>query len=246
MHIIVCSVAHRSGSTLLQRIFNARKQTLIWGQHDRCLKDFLNIYTKIKASQEKFDYQKNKYFLNNEDPNTSIANMTPGHRYLEHALHDSIKGFFENFYEEYSESHDMIGFKEVLYGIEEISLFQKAFPDCKVVLLVRHPIDIWKSLSGKEWNPFTIESFCEVWRNNADDYIKLSKRNKKVTLVRYEDIVSKDEDTLTSIGKIGRLSLEEMNYVINKKISSSTKPITADDENKIITLCGKVMKKFHY
>lgn len=39
-----------------------------------------------------------------------------------------------------------------------------------------------------------------------------------MTLVRYEDIVSKDKDTLTSIEKIGRLSLEEMNYVINKKV----------------------------
>ncbi|RSL30117.1 sulfotransferase [Salibacterium salarium] len=246
MNVIVCAVTHRSGSTLLQRVLNARKKTLIWGQHDRCLKDFIHIYQKINGSQKKFDYQRQKYFTNNEDPNTSIANMTPGNSYLKDALHSSVKEFFETFYSEYNERHDVIGFKEVLYGKEEITLFQEAFPDCKVVLLVRHPVDIWKSLLGKKWNPFTVESFSEIWNKNASDYMELAENNKNRILVRYEDIISKDKDTLTSIGQIGRLSMEEINYVLNKKISSSTKPISAQDEDKIKKLCGTVMKKLHY
>ena len=44
LNLIILSANHRAGSTLLQRICNARKGTLIWGEHGGSLSYFREIY----------------------------------------------------------------------------------------------------------------------------------------------------------------------------------------------------------
>ena len=44
INLVILSPVHRSGSTLLQRICNSRKGTLIWGEHGGLLAHYANIY----------------------------------------------------------------------------------------------------------------------------------------------------------------------------------------------------------
>ena len=44
LNLLVLSATPRAGSTLLQRICNARKGTLIWGEQAGLLKRFADIY----------------------------------------------------------------------------------------------------------------------------------------------------------------------------------------------------------
>ena len=78
LNLIILSANHRAGSTLLQRICNARKGTLIWGEHGGALRYFSEIYASagyfaVAGAQERDDY-----FRQDENPNLWIASMSPG------------------------------------------------------------------------------------------------------------------------------------------------------------------------
>src|SRR3972149_1198387 len=96
--LIISGATHRSGSTLLQRIFNARKKTLIWGEHVGCLTDFCKTYDKIKYFSERYKRQREIYFSSGENPNYWNPNMTPDVSYLESAMINCVKTFFDTLY----------------------------------------------------------------------------------------------------------------------------------------------------
>ena len=143
--LVILSPVHRSGSTLLQRICNSRKGTLIWGEHGGLLAHFANIYASAAyfstaGSQERVDY-----FGQGENPNLWIADMCPDLDYVQMAVVDSARAFLKTFYGQYREQHDILGFKEVHYRREELDLIRACCPETEIVFLVRNPLDTWKS-----------------------------------------------------------------------------------------------------
>lgn len=141
MDIIISSNTHRTGSTLIQRIFNAREETLIWGEHGGALSSFIDIYNKLTHFSRFSETERQNYFGNNEDPNQWIASMTPEMDYVEQSIVNSVRVFLDSLYKQYRDTHDTIGFKEVRYGKQELELFKRCYPEAKIVLLVRHPLD---------------------------------------------------------------------------------------------------------
>src|SRR5699024_4892060 len=140
MDIMLSSATHRSGSTLLQRIFNARKKTLIWGENGGCLTLFSSIHHNALYYANHSRQERANYFNNGEDPNHWIATMTPPKENVTESLIHSVKAFHEQLYEEgYRDTHDLIGYKEVRYGEPELNLFRMCYPKSAIVLLIRHP-----------------------------------------------------------------------------------------------------------
>lgn len=247
MDLIISAVTHRSGSTLLQRIFNARKKTLIWGEHRGIITKFLKIYNDVYYCSEYSRPERKAYFENNEDPNKWIPNLTPETDYVDQGIIKSIKCFLSTLYSQYKETHDTIGFKEVRYSGHELQLLRKCYPEAIFILLIRNPLDTWKSIppDWHEYNP--IKKFTSTWNQHTEHYLALNQNNDKTFLIRFEDIIEKQTSTLTLISKIAHLPLEKINYILSFKIGSTiNKQTSRQHKNFIKDKCKKMMELIDY
>lgn len=75
--------------------------------------------------------------------------MSPSQEHLEAAVTASVRAFLDTFYRELRDTKDLVGFKEVRDGRAELELVRRAYPDAQVVLLLRDPVDVWRSMP--EW-----------------------------------------------------------------------------------------------
>lgn len=245
MDLIISAATHRTGSTLLQRIFNARAKTLIWGEQDGALTHFFKIYKKAEHYSVDLSDQRRKYFENNEDPNRWIACMMPELEYVEEAIINSIKAFCETLYTKYPGNHDIIGFKEVRYGEDELTLFRKCYPKAEIILLVRNPVDVWKSMIGVGLGN-NVNRMVQKWNRNTEYYLKLAQNDPKAHLILYEDMINRDKSTLDLISDLGQLTKQEIDHVLNKKILSTSKEIATKQREFIVNKCEKIMKECNY
>src|SRR5690606_35451279 len=101
----------------------------------------------------------------------------PSRRQVEKAVIQSLRSILDTLYLPYQETHDLIGFKEVRYGEGELTLFRKCYPDSKIILLVRNPIDVWRSLSGKMWNSDPLDKTIGKWNRNVAFYFDFSQKD---------------------------------------------------------------------
>ncbi|MFP8644889.1 sulfotransferase [Priestia aryabhattai] len=248
MDLIISSATHRSGSTLLQRLFNARKETLIWGENGGCLTEFYKIldHTKHHANFNHWD----TYLKSREDANQWIACMTPPKHEVDAVMIQTVSTFHEELYvKKYNKQHDMIGYKEVRYGREELGLLRKCYPNCTIILLVRNPIDIWKSMSqrkGIKKMYGSLEGFTNIWNVRVNSYLLLSKSDPNIHLVKYEDIVARKAETINLIKQVGHLEEKDVNPILSNKINSSSKAVPEHTIKFIMKQCGLIMRKVGY
>lgn len=251
MDILISAATHRSGSTMLQRIFNARKKTLIWGEHNGVLSDFYKLRKNLKDYSSKFKSQRVKYFNTNENPSNWIATMNPSNEYIDNAVHQSMKAFLDHLYAEHRNNHDIIGFKEVRYGQTELELFRKCYPDAKIILLVRDPRNVWKSHGRglrKEFYNKSLIKFTQKWNEHASYYVNFAQNDPKAFLLKYEDIVERKPEIINIVLGVANLSMEELNSVLNVKIQGGLKKgtLNPDERLKIETMCKKIMEQLNY
>lgn len=248
MDLILSAATHRSGSTLVQRILNARKQTLIWGEHMGVIKDFHHIQRKIQAFSKKGELSRKNYFTSGEDPNQWLALMTPSAEFVEQASIQSTKAFLDTLYNQFSENHDTIGFKEVRYGAKELSILQKCYPEAKFILLVRNPLKAWESYP-KKWGEYRhVHAFAKQWNDNVTDYMSISRSNPQASLIQYEKLIGKEAKTVETICQLAQLTQQELDNVLAQKIRGSTqkKTITVKQAAIIKRLCRGNMKRLGY
>jgi hypothetical protein len=246
MDIMISAATHRSGSTLVQRIFNIRKKTLIWGEQDGLLTRYYQIHRNLQNYAINHAQQRTNYFDNQEDPNHWIACMTPEISHIDKAVTDSLRLLFHTLYEQpHREGHDTIGFKEVRYGENELTLFRKCYPQAKIILLVRDPLHVWKSMKGSGLAG-NAANFAKKWHNNASYYLQLNEKNPNVHLFKYEDIVSKNPETLEYLSQLADISSEEIDSVLAKKIFSTPREMSNAEWKTIVNACGETMKRYGY
>ncbi|HLQ71943.1 MAG TPA: sulfotransferase [Bacillota bacterium] len=249
MDLLLASATHRSGSTLLQRMFNARKETLIWGENGGCLSAFCNIYRQALYYAEHSKDARGKYFNNGEDPNHWIATMTPPQKSVTESLIHSVKIFHERLYKgRYGETHDLIGYKEVRYGYDELTLFRICYPKAPIILLVRNPVDVWKSVSqNAKVNRYqSVKKFASMWNHRVKSFIHLSDTDSNIYLIRYEDLIRKNKATMNVIKQVGKITDDQIEKVLSVKISSSVRPIPAGQEHQIRRQCQVMSNKMGY
>ncbi|MBD1381825.1 sulfotransferase [Metabacillus arenae] len=248
MDLVISSATHRSGSTLLQRLFNARKETLIWGENGGCLTDFCKILDNTRRHAG-FKHRK-AYFNNGEDANQWIACMTPPKHEVDAVMIQTVRNFHEELYmKNYNNKHDLIGYKEVRYGKKELELLRKCYPNCTIILLVRNPIDVWKSLPNMKGLIKTygsLKGFTRVWNVRVNSYLELCGSDPNMHFVKYEDIVTQKTGTINFIKQVGHLEDKDINPVLSKKINSTSKPLPEDKIKFIMKQCGPTMKKIGY
>ncbi|MCK8817063.1 sulfotransferase [Natroniella sulfidigena] len=219
----------------------------MWGEHQGILKLFREIYDDTKHCSDYCQHERNDYFGNNEDPNQWIANLTPTNEYVDQAIVASVKSFLANLYSQYQNSHDIIGFKEVRYGQQELELLRKCYPEAIIFLLIRNPVEIWKSIPDNWPISNHIEKYITTWIENSKFYIKMDQEDKRAYLIRFEDLVAKDSQTVNLISRLAQLSKAQINDVLRHKIGSTkNKMISAKDEAFILKNCQEIMELIGY
>ncbi|PYI53562.1 sulfotransferase [Paenibacillus flagellatus] len=244
IRLIISAATGRSGSTLLQRICNARKETLIWGEHYGIIKDFANIYDNLVYFSEQSRNERTAFFDRNKDTGLWTANMTPELPYVEQAVINAVTAALDTLYGQFAEKHDIVGFKEVRYGERELRLLRKCYPDCPFLLLVRHPVPSWAS--APTWYR-DIDDFAGVWNERAGFYAEYARQDPNSLLIRYEDLVDRDPKTLKRLSEVTKVPVPDMIGVLSKKVGSfNPEPVTKEQREEIVTKCRPVMKTLLY
>lgn len=230
--IAIFAVTNRTGSTLLQRIFNADPHTLVWGENGRALSRFVGIQGATLEFSRAQAKVRDRYFGVNRPMDVDISCMTPAEPLVNAAVVAAVRSYFNLLYPK--QEGQRVGFKEVSHHPSAVDLFRIAFPEAQSIFLARHPVSAWKSLPA-QW-PVTLDEFIATWRRNVAEYPKRGK------LFWFEDLVEEPE-TQDEIASLARLSRAELNAVLSIRVGStaaaSNRP--AADYAKIMDQCGDLI-----
>lgn len=164
--VFIMSPLYRSGSTALQRVFNAHPGVTIWGE-TRWPGYFwhgLKWNSIGDGTRARFE---------SGERNLWTAVMCPERSKL-------VKGAAE-FLMATHVTTGVWGIKMVRSGIEVVQLLDEMFPDARYVFLARDPIDTITSLLSSRWNLEEYERDVEwlafTWRNRVRDFNEYAAHN---------------------------------------------------------------------
>lgn len=188
--------------------------------------------------------EKEAYFGSGENPNTWIANMSPHPERIEAGVERALRAYFESAYAEYRDRHDRIGFKEVRYGRPELELLKACYPDAAIVLIVRHPVPAWKS-AAPIWE-HDADAFARTWNERAVAYAELADPGRGIHLIRYEDLIGRDEATLALLADLAGIGRRDIDSVLNVPLNSTRAERDGQELERIRRLCREGMNRLGY
>ena len=194
--VFLLSTGWRSGSTLLQRmIMQHNEDILLWGEpfahsniHDNLLNQF-RAFTR--------DWPPDGFFLSNMQIN-SISDAWTANLYPDVAhLLEAHRSFYRRLFADpaIQVGRRNWGIKEVRLNIDHALYLRALYPECKIVLLCRHPYDAYLSYREEglgwawSWPRFisTPYAFGRIWAEMARGYLEGQKRVDGL-FIRYEDL----------------------------------------------------------
>jgi hypothetical protein len=245
LDLLILAPIHRTGSTLLQRICNARKGTLIWGEHGGILTRFSTIFADAALFSLMGQSEREAYFRRDEDPNLWIANMCPELECVQQALIDSARALLSTLYGRYRKDHDILGFKEVQYGRAELELLRRCYPKAHFLLLLRNPLDTWKS-TPKDWYP-SFDNWIAKYNEGVWGYCEFAEHDAHCHVLRYEDLIAQEPDTMAVLAEVAKVSKQEVSMVLAHKIGSTRRSILDNSQREVILAhCRAPMEVLKY
>jgi len=197
--IFLLSAGWRSGSTLLQRICSTSPSTIIWGEPFGDRVPICRLASMVDGFQPGDSHL--KYECRNATSDLSkqwIANMNPGLLAVRNAHH----AFFESLFAIPAQSvgYTRWGIKFVRVSAYHAHYLRWLYPDAKIVLHVRHPLDCYRSYRGKSWftvkNSFQVRSlrrFLAHWKYMSQSFLSEAKAVEG-HLIKYEDLIANPQE----------------------------------------------------
>lgn len=224
--IFLLSAGWRSGSTMLQRLLMSDPSVLIWGEpYDEC-----GLVQALAGSMRAFrtGWPPQDYFHDGTPPQQLtgewIANLFPSlddWRHGQRALFDTMFGVPAR-----RAGSTRWGIKEVRFTSAHCAYLRWLYPHAKFLLLVRHPLEAYRSYShfGRSWYDtfpdrpvFTPTEFGAHWRQLTEGFLRDTK-GLGALLVRYEDVVG----GAVSLDELDRhLGITVDRTVMARKVGSS-------------------------
>lgn len=243
MDIVISAIAHRTGSTLVQRIFNRREETIVWGEHGGALTHMAAGFAEAERFCRKGEKEKRAYLESDDKSTAWTARMSPSPTHLEAAVTASVRAFLDTYYRELHDEKDLIGFKEVRYGRVELDMVRGAYPAARIVLLVRDPVDVWRSMP--EWGR-SLSGLIADYNRRAMEYVEMAER-PGFHLLRYEDVVAKTSGALALLSELGRMTPAQITEVVDgKRLRSTRHEVPAEDVERIYEECVWAMERLGY
>lgn len=195
--VFVFSAGWRSGSTMLQRmIMDRNPEILIWGEPF----DLANLHDNMANQFRAFtpDWPPKSYFLSTADGTTLsdrwVANLYPDMAQLV-AAH---RNFYDTLFAAPAAraGRSRWGLKDVRLTIEHAWYFRALYPQCKILMLYRHPLEAYRSYRRWRMGVFrrwpdrfvaTPYAFGRNWAELTRGYLD-GHRAVDAFLIRYEDL----------------------------------------------------------
>ena len=197
--VFVLSAGWRSGSTLVQRLLCSDPEILIWGEPfgDAIpvprMASMINAFVKKAARRADDAYDRVAGCSDAPLSRQWIANLNPGFA----ALRRAHRAFFDTLLAAPArdKGYERWGAKWVRLTAHHALYLRWLYPRARFVLLVRCPVDAYRSYQGKRWytvNPIArvdnVFKFVAHWKFIADSFLEARDRLDAI-LVRYEDLI---------------------------------------------------------
>lgn len=242
--LLISGSSQRCGSTWVQRIVHAATDIFIWGESSPLVESLHAIFRAFQEMDLVRSQETQNLLSSSQDPTVWRANANP-------SLAELKRGFGALFSEFYRETYGRTGYgwKEVHYGRQELEFLWELFPELKVVLLVRNPLDVVRSLKAKGWlgrwrDTQSVSWVCRNWSQRTKDYLLLQD-HPNTFFVRYEDVASRLEELVEFVG--GRMTVD-VQRALNAVVGNAKElaQLSAEEERVVLKWCVNEMKLLNY
>lgn len=162
--LLVLGAGQRCGSTLVQRLLCSHPRVRIWGEHVGQLRQLLTAGSRLRLWSETNGLAGRNELATNGYQGF-IANLTPERGDIDQACVSFIETLFAD--PARAAGRPIWGFKEVRYGLPDVLLLRKLFPQLRAVAVVRDPRDVLRSLDewerGGGWSRVNTEVSLRNW-----------------------------------------------------------------------------------
>jgi glycosyltransferase involved in cell wall biosynthesis len=244
--LIISASCHRSGSTWIQRIINAATDILVWGEPYPLIESLAYLYNSFIESDLVRSQEAHNFFSQNQDPKVWIANMNPPLDNIRKGLLALLSEFYNT---PLPPGKTKYGWKEVRYGRYELEFLWSLFPDLRVILLVRNPIDVVQSLKNLGWislweDTKNLETICLRWSQNTRDYLAL-QGHPNVFFIRYEDVLTRIEELLAFVNGRFNDAVKEALYA-KTGAAEGQEMLSREEVQLILKICANEMMALGY
>lgn len=191
--VFILSAGWRSGSTLLQRLICSDSRTLIWGEPFGDRIPVCRLAATVAGFHAEDPHQ--KYSIDGYSGDLSqqwVANLNPG----ADALRPAHLAYFENLFAKPAQQEGATrwGVKWVRLTADHAAYLKWLYPNCRILLLVRHPLHAYLSYKRKRW--YTVRPhhrvsgvirFMAHWSYLAQSFIN-NEDELGARLVKHEDL----------------------------------------------------------
>jgi hypothetical protein len=248
--LLISAASHRSGSTLLQRYVSARSNTFVWGENGPFIPALLSALEGWPSTRQ----NEQEYRAVMADPTLPerryTPNLSPPKQAAEHALRETIL----RVYRDVPDGFEGWGWKAIGYGFRVVKLLHAMFPEMRVVLLVRDPWDVARSVRRKGWIERrgyfqNMDEVADEWRRGAEAARRMADLDDpRFLLLRYEDLRDRLPDLNAFLGVADDTAREE--DVLSRRLGTaptvSRFRLTDDDVATVTHVCGEVASDFGY
>lgn len=188
--LLISASSHRSGSTLLQRYVTAATDIFVWGENGRLVQAMKEAYEAWP--KKKSDAQ--AYARVMDDPTTMESSFLPNLSPPRDDLRAALQAAFRLAYGHPPPGFSTWGWKDVGYGRGDLDFVWELFPEIRVVLLVRDPWDVARSIRRKGWIDRRgyfrdMDEVARLWKERSHDYRTMAEEgDRRVHLVQYEHL----------------------------------------------------------
>jgi len=199
--VIVTAPTARNGITLLQRLLNSTRQTIVFGENVQLVETLpalvaanhslhYNMGPQIRQSREKFLHETTEYWSSNLWPETEPM----------------MRLSFETFYKAvaiYDGSARQYGFhqwgiKNPMTSTQMIHRLAQLMPNARFVLIYRNPFEVVASAKARRFvqSEQQVADYARQWQERLN---AATQQQDRLLMVKYEDLTANGD------AEIGRL-----------------------------------------
>ena len=248
--LLIAATSHRSGSTLVQRYATAVTDTFVWGESGV----FIEALWRASDGWPSTRGNERDYREIMADPPSIERRYTPNLAPPRDVLVEQFRRTVRGVYAELPEGYTGWGWKAVSYGRGEIEFVRELFPELRILVLVRDPWDVARSIRRKGWIDRRgyfrdMADAAEHWMLKTRDLLEIAERGEEnVLLIRYEDLRQRLDELHRFLGvEVEAARSEE---VLARRLGTqptvSRFRLTDEDVAAVTRICGELATKLGY
>lgn len=244
--------AGRSGTTLIQRMFNTYDDVILWGEHAGFLEQLADAYFVLKQNPSMHEYSYNKRV---KDPKIDALAYYKDPKHWQAWMNwfgpqnvdDIYRNFLESTFNPEHINKPIWGFKEIRYGrnCKVVRFLQELYPNAIFIAMVRDGLNVIESQlttfhQGTSKYPklkriLQLPQLIKIaynWQKYNATFLHLQKSSSNFILLRYEDFIADRQLIKPILNKLNLdfTSIQEAVFNLNEGRGSSFEDQTQQNE----------------